>query len=216
MGLNSFMLTTSEPGYCNISSFMWLKMSEIHEIEVTMMYKAFISYKFIFQSICFDNLFPPNLLRMTQYDQFCLICNFSNLFPPKLLRIIWNSQFHLIHNFSCQSSSEWLRTANFTWFTIFLIFFHQSGSLLAKSQILHFFWGGGGYISQIFPDLQLFESFSTAKWPTMANFATKVAQIGSKWPIWVIFQLPRFYPKKQLRLTQNDQFHLICNFSKNL
>ena len=64
------------------------------------MYKAFISYKFFFQSNCFDNLFPPNLLRMTQYNQFCLICNFSNLFPPKWLRINWNGQFCQIHNFS--------------------------------------------------------------------------------------------------------------------
>ena len=37
---------------------------------------------------------------MTQYDQFCLICNFSNLFPPKWLRITWNGQFCPIHNFS--------------------------------------------------------------------------------------------------------------------
>ena len=70
-------------------------MSEIHKIEVTMMYKAFISYKFFFQSICFDNLFPPNLLRMTQYDQFCL--TFQS-FPIKVAQnhlewpILLNSQ----------------------------------------------------------------------------------------------------------------------------
>ena len=48
----------------------------------------------------------------------------------------------------------------------------------------------------------------------MANFATKAAWIGLKWPILVnFFNFSQIFPKKQLRLTQNGQFHLICNFS---
>ena len=53
-------------------------MSEIHKIEVTMMYKAFISYKFFFQSICFDNLSElaqndsvrPILLNLQLFQSF--------------------------------------------------------------------------------------------------------------------------------------------------
>ena len=52
------------------------------------MYNAFISYKFFFQSMFWQS-FPPNLLRMTQYDQFHLIWNFSNLFSPSGSESLW-------------------------------------------------------------------------------------------------------------------------------
>ena len=110
-----------------------------------MMYKAFISYKFFFQSICFDNLFPPNLLRMTQYNQFCSICNFSNLFPPKWLRITWNGQFCSIHNFSNLFPLKQLRiTLNGQFCSIYNLSNLFPPKQLIFGKISKFFILGGG------------------------------------------------------------------------
>ena len=80
---------------------------------------------------------------------------------------------------------------------------------------------------QISPNLQLFHSFPTeviqndSEWPItpdlqlFQSFSTKVAQNDSEWPILTNLQLSNLSPPKWLRLTRNDKFHLICNFSNN-
>ena len=60
-------------------------------------------------------------------------------------------------------------------------------SFLEKSQNFSFLQGGGGTLA-IFLILQLFwiiSHWSGSKWPTMVNFATKVAWMSSKWAILV-------------------------------
>ena len=47
----------------------------------------------------------------------------------------------------------------------------------------------------------------------MANFATKVAQIGSKWPILVNFQLFPGFPPKAAQIDLEWLISLIHNFS---
>ena len=83
--------------------------------------------------------------------------------------------------------------ANFTQFTAFPIFCHQSISFWEKSQIFSFPRRGGVHWP-IFLDLQLFELFHT-----------KVAQNDPQW--WIL-------PPKWLGLVQNGQFWL--NFNKHL
>ena len=88
--------------------------------------------------------------------------------------------------------SHWLGMANFTWFTTFPIFCHQSILFLEKSQ--KFSFQEGGYIGKFFEFFNFFELFYT-----------KVAQNDPQWPI---------VPPKLLRLAWNGQFWL--NFNKNL
>ena len=76
--------------------------------------------------------------------------------------------------------------ANFTRFTTFPIFYHQSISFLQKSQQILV---RGGYIVKFFNFLELFH--------------TKGAPNDPQWQIW---------PKKWLRLGQNGQFWSFCRF----
>ena len=75
----------------------------------------------------------------------------------------------------------------------------------------------GGYIGQIFPDLQLFELFPTAvaqndpQWPILPLKWLGLAQNGQFWSIFNFCQV--FPPKTWLILTWNGQFHPIHNFS---
>ena len=113
--------------------------------------------------------------------------------------------------FSPKMRLRLLAMVNFTWFTTFPIFCHQSISFLEKSQKFHF-WGGG--ISANFFE---FSNFSN-------SFHTNVAGNDPQWQIWPIKWLRLgqnghfcifsiFSPKMMLRLTRNGQFHLIHNFS---
>ena len=93
---------------------------------------------------------------------------------------------------------------NFTRFTTFPIFYHQSISFLEKSQ--KFSFHGEGYISKCFQFFNFFKSFHTKvaqKWPIMANFATKVAWMSSKWAILVKFQQKLKYLSRILTDLQN-------------
>ena len=123
----------------------------------------------------------------------------------------WNGQFHLILNFSN--------------------LFPPKQLIFGKISKFFIFWGAGGYISQIFPDLQLFESFPTGndpqwpivppKWLRLAQngqfwsffnfpqvFPQKAAQIDSKWPISPDSQLFQSFPTKAAHFWQNlKTFH---------
>ena len=79
--------------------------------------------------------------------------------------------------------------ANFTWFTTFPIFYHQSVSFLEKSQKFSFL---GGYINKCFEFFNLFESFHI-----------KAPQNDPQW--WIL-------PPKWLRFAQNGQFWSFCRF----
>ena len=103
--------------------------------------------------------------------------------------------------------------ANFTLFSTFPIFCHQSVSFLEKSEKFSFI--GGRVHQHIFLIFQLFESFFTGvaqndlqcqilpksglDWLQMTNFGHFAG-------------FPIFSPKMWLRLTHNGQFHPIHNF----
>ena len=105
-----------------------------------------------------------------------------------------NGQFHLIHNFSN--------------------LFHQSGSFFAKSQNFSFSLQEGGVHQQNFLRFATFWIVSNCKMTHNGQFCH---QSGSDWLEMANFgqlsTFPRFSLKKQIRLTQNGQFHLIPNFS---
>ena len=115
---------------------------------------------------------------------------FSNRFTPMRLEMTHNIKFgqksgldwvqtailHIFLSFLPKWGWDWLGIVNFTWFTTFPIFCHQSISFLEKSQKFSFL--GGVVHWQIFWVFQLFQIISHQcgwKWPTMANLAKKVA-----------------------------------------
>ena len=123
---------------------------------------------------------------------------FSNRFTPMRLEMTHNGKF------GQKSGLDWVKTAifayfsifspkmrlrllgmvNFTWFTTFPIFCHQSVLFLEKSQKFSFL--GEGYIRKFFEFSNFFKSFHTT-----------VAGNDPQWQIW---------PKKWLRLGQNSHF----------
>ena len=166
-------------------------------------------------------------------SQFSKICNFLNCFQPKWLKMTHNGQF--CH----QSGLDWLKMANFSHFSTFLIFSHKkqlrligngqfclicnffnlfSPKQLNFCQILKFsFLGGvGWYISQFSQICSCLNHFKL-KWFKMTHNGQFCHQSGLDWLEMANFShfstFPIFSHKKQLRLTGNGQFCLICNFS---
>ena len=139
----------------------------------------------------------------------------------------------MTHNgkFGQKSGLDWVKTAifayfsifspkirlrllgmvNFTWFTTFPIFYHQSISFLEKSQKFSFL--GGGYISKFLS----FPTFSNRFTPMRLEMTHNIKfgqKSGLDWVQTAIFAyFSIFPPKMRLRLTWNSQFHLIHNFS---
>ena len=71
----------------------------------------------------------------------------------------------------------------------------------------------------IFPDFATFGivcNQSSSKWPTMANLAIEVAQIGLKWQILVNFQLFPSFPTKAAQMDSkrpiSPNLHLLQSF----
>ena len=99
------------------------------------------------------------------------------IWPKKWLRLGSKWPFlHICLSFPPKWGWDWLGMVNFTWFTTFPIFCHQSISFLEKSQKFSFL--RGGVHRQIFGVFQLFQIVSHqcgCRWPTMANLAKKVA-----------------------------------------
>ena len=93
-------------------------------------------------------------LKMANFGHFA---GFSIFSPKMRLRLTWNGQFHPIHNFSHLLPPKCL--------------------IFGEISKIFIPWGVGVHW-QIFWVFQLFEIIShqsSSKWPTMANFATKVA-----------------------------------------
>ena len=123
----------------------------------------------------FSNHFTPMRLKMTHNGKFG---------QKSGLDWVKTAIFAYFSIFSPKMRLRLLRMVNFTWFTTFPIFCHQSISFLEKSQNFHF-WGGG-YIGKFFEFSNFF------KW-----FHTNVAGNDPQWQIW---------PKKWLRLGPNGHF----------
>ena len=118
-------------------------------------------------------ILPLKWLRLARNGQFWSIFNFFQVFPQKAAHI----------------DSKWPVSQ----FTTFPIFSHQTGSCLAKSQ---FFRGGTlAKFSQICNFLNCFQ-LQWLKIPTMANFATKVAQLAQNCQFWSIFNFSQVSPQK--------------------
>ena len=104
-----------------------------------------------------------------------------------------------------------LRMVNFTWFTTFPIFCHQSISFLEKSQKFSFL--SRGYISY-FWSFPTFSNCFTPMWLEMTHNGKFGQKSGIDWVKMAIFAyFSIFFLKMRLRLTQIGQFHLIHNFS---
>ena len=139
----------------------------------------------------------------------------------------------MTHNgkFGQKSGLDWVKTAifayfsifspkirlrllgmvNFTWFTTFPIFYHQSISFLEKSQKFSFLGGG---TSANFLSFPTFSNGFTPMWLEMTHNGKFGQKSGLDWVQTAIFAyFSIFPPKMRLRLTWNSQFHLIHNFS---
>ena len=97
--------------------------------------------------------------------------------------------------------------ANFTRFTTFPIFYHQSISFLQKSQQILV---RGGYIVKFFNFLELFHTKGAPNDPQWQIWPKKWLRLGQNGQFW---SFCRFFPQERLGLTQNGQFHPIHNFS---
>ena len=128
-----------------------------------------ISHQYAAQNHPQLQILPKKLIRLGQNSQIWLFCMIFLSFPPK-----W--------------SQDWLGMINFTQFTTFPIFCHQSISFLEKSQKFSFLDKGGGRVHQ-----QIFCSF-----PTFSNHLTPMQTENDP-------QL-QTWPKKWLRLSQNGHF----------
>ena len=101
---------------------------------------------------------------------------------------------------------------NFTWFTTFPIFCHQSISFLEKSQ--KFLFLGGGGTSANFWSFPTFSNCFTPMLLKMTHNGKFGQKSGLNWVKMAIFAyFSIFSPKMRMRLTRNGQFHLIHNFS---
>ena len=101
---------------------------------------------------------------------------------------------------------------NFTWFTTFPIFCHQSISFLEKSQ--KFSFPRGGSTSANFLSFPTFSNHFTPMRLKMTHNGKFGQKGGLDWVKMANFPcFSIFSPKMRLRLTRNGQFHLIHNFS---
>ena len=120
----------------------------------------------------FLNHFTPIWLKITHNCKFCQKSWLDWVKTAKFGYFAWFSIF------SPKMKPRLTRNFNFTQFTTFPIFCHQSISFLEKSQKFSFLGGGGRVHQQIFWVFQLFQIISHQcgwKWPTIANLAKKVA-----------------------------------------
>ena len=103
--------------------------------------------------------------------------------------------------------------ANFTQFTTFPIFCHQSVSFLEKSQKFSFL----GSTSANCLSFSTFSNHFSPKWLKMTHNGQFFQKSGLDWLQMANFGhfagFSIFSPKMRLRLTQNGQFHMIHNFS---
>ena len=151
----------------------WWKLKYLSGISIDLHWQFYLNFS------TFLNCFRPKWLKMTHNGEFCQksgldwlkMANFGHfacfsIFPPKMrLRLTQNGQFHPIQNFSHLLPPKCV------------IFWEISKIFILGGRQLH--W-------QIFCVFQLFQIisyWSSSKWPTMANFATEVAQISLKWAI---------------------------------
>ena len=141
-------------------------------------------------------ILPKKLLRLGQNGQIWLFCMIFLSFPPK-----W--------------SWDWLGMINFTQFTTFPIFCHQSISFLEKSQKFSCSWQGGWQgTSANFLSFPTFSNHLTPMQLKMTHNCKFGQKSGLDWVKMAIFAyLSIFSPKMRPRLTRNGQFHLIHNFS---
>ena len=100
------------------------------------------------------------------------------IWPKSSLDWVKMAILHIFLSFPPKWGWDWLGIVNFTWFTTFPIFCHQSILFLEKSQKFSFL--GGGYISNFFEFSNFFKLFHT-----------NVAGNDPHWQIW---------PTKWLRL----------------
>ena len=137
-------------------SFFWASQYESKECYA--MIKTDENLNISAESWLIWQILPKKWLRLAPNGQFWSFCRFFHLFPQNQAQID-------------------LRMANISPDSqLFPIFYHQSVSFLEKSQKFSFRWGG--IHQQMFWVFQLFQIIShqsTSKWPTMVNFATKVA-----------------------------------------
>ena len=169
-------------------------------VDILLRYLSFVSFDWgagtsaHFSQICnFLNRFQLEWLKMTHNGQFChrsgldwlkmanfgQFSTFPRFSPKKWLILTWNGQFHPIHNFP--------------------IFFHQIGSILAKSQNF-----GGGTLAK-FSQICNFFNCLQPQWLKMTHNGQFCHRSGLDWlkmaNLCQFSTFPRFSPKKQLRLT---------------
>ena len=166
-------------------------------------------------------ILPSNWLRLAQNGQFWSIFNFSHLFPQKAAQIDseWSilPDLQLFQSFPtgvAQNHSEWPISLNSQLFQSFPTEVVQNDSEQPISPYSELFQSFPSEAAHFLPNFKIFISrryisqcsqicnFSNhfqLKWlkrPTIANYATEVAWIGSKWPILVNFQLFPSFPTK--------------------
>ena len=139
---------------------------------------------------------PKSGLDWLQKDQFWSFCRF-------------------IPSFLLKCGSDWLIMANFTRFTTFTIFCHQSISFLGEISKI-FVRGVGEGISANFFGFATFLNCFTLDWLKMTLKGNFFQKSGLDWLQMTNFGhfagFSNFSPKMRLRLTWNGQFHLIQNW----
>ena len=190
----NFTWFTTFPIFCHQSISFWRNLKNFHFWEGGFIGKFFEFSNFfkLFHTNAAGNdpqwqIWPKMWLRLGQNGHFCI---FFYLFPQMRLRL--------------------LAMVNFTWFTTFPIFYHQSISFLEKSQKFSFL--GGGYIGKFFEFSNFFKSFHTnaaGNDPQWQIWPIKWLRLGQNGQFCIFFYL---FPQMRLKLTQNGQFHLIHNF----
>ena len=184
----------------------------------------------------FSHLLPPKHLIFGEISKifisggggtsanFLIFPTFSNCFSPMRLEMTHNGKF------GQKSGLDWVKMAifayfsifspkmrltllemvNFTWFTTFPIFYHQSVLFLEKSQKFSFLGGTSAYFLS-FPTFSNRFTPMRLKMTHNGKFGQKSGLDWVKTAIFAYFSI--FSPKMRLRLTRNGQFHLIHNFS---
>ena len=112
--------------------------------------------------------FTPEWLKMTHSGKFCPNSGLDWLRWQMLVIL------QVYPSFPPKWGSDWLGMANFTWFTTFPIFCHQSILFLEKSSKFSFL--GRGYIGKFFEFFNLFRiilHWSGSKWPYNGKFCQK-------------------------------------------
>ena len=153
-----------------------LKCINMYNLDVGCTLATFLSFP------TFSNHFRPMWLKNHPQLQIWQKRDFDWFKMAKFGYFVW-----FLYLFLQKWGWDWLRIVNFTRFTTFPIFCHQSVSFLEKSQKFSFL---GGYICKFFEFSNFFKSFHT-----------NVAQNHPQLQIW---------PKKWLRLGQNSQIKSFC------